>query len=376
MPDAAFIVTIGGRNVSDDIVTWEVIDDEESASQLKATLASPDGRYAAAFNTGDDMEIRFGYTNDLSPAASLPVQDQDRNYGTNEHDTVVVIGRDPLSKMAGGKHRGNHKKGTNTGIIESELKAVGLNPEIGAGKTTEHKRPPVMNENSLQVMRKYGRILGPDSGGSQGKQPTSPLGGEKGTSVPGTKMERDQGHSWSSAEGLTKDGKGRDDHRGGNFHNSHASEPLTGELELRGHPKLRAKTVINMVGFGSKDSGTWYVKHVVHKGGKAKPFTTDATLVRGGTGKGGAGEDQPVVMYTDIWNKGRVYVGQRKTNQSASLTIERGEPYCIRFHVRERVQRHRGGGEPKKGKGRGLDIRNELKDFEEGPGSGTSQQGQ
>lgn len=370
MPDQVYIITVGGRDVSEDVIDWEVVDDEEKCSQLKVELASPELRYADAFNTGDDFQIRFGWSEELSPAATLPAQDSDRNYLTKDHDTVVVIGRDPLQQMAGGQHRGNHKKGDNKQIIQSELEARGMKPDMGSGSSVDFgKRPPVMNENSWQVAKKYGSTMGSGGGGSGGSQPKSPMAGEKESSVPGTKMERDQGHSWPSAEGWTKDGKGRDNNRSSNANKHHGSEPITGTLELKGCPKLRAKTCIDIVGVGNKDSGTWYVKRAVHRGGKGKFFTTTATLIRGGSGKGGAGGETPVVMYTDIWNKGKVYMGPRKSNQGASLTITRGDEYFKDFRVQERVQRQRGGGEPKKGKGKGLDIRSELKPIEVGPGS-------
>jgi hypothetical protein len=272
--------------------------------------------------------------------------------------------------MAGGKHKGNHKKGSNQDIVKSELEARGMKPDMGSGKPVDFgKRPPVMNENSAQVAKKYGATMGVKSGGSSGSQPTSPMSKEKQSSVPGTKMERDQGHSWSSAEGWTKDGKGRDNNRSRNANSHHGSEPISGTLELRGCPKLRGKTTISIVGVGGKDSGTWYVKRVVHKGGKGKMFTTTAHVIRAGSGKGGTGGQPPMVMYTDIWNKGKVYMGPRKINQGASVTITRGDGYFRDFRVQERVQRQRGGGEPEKGKGKGLDIRSELKPIDVGPAS-------
>ena len=137
--------------------------------------------------------------------------------------------------------------------------------------------------------------------------------------------------------------------------------PITATLKLRGFPTLRAKSNVTIVGVGSDNSGTYYVKKVKHEW-KGKGFISTAELTRGGTGKGGVGGQAPIVMYANIWKRGEMYVGARKSSGESQATFTYGtDQFWMGLKVKIKPQPARGGGEPKKGKGEGLLLKQRLK---------------
>jgi hypothetical protein len=370
-----FIIRVNGQQVDEHCVEWELVDAEEGASEIKIVIANKDLRFSGQFDYGQDMDIRFGYSGDMSDTAYLPVGEVEEHYPSGKYPTVTVIGRDPTSKMAGGKHRGKHKDGQSQEIIDREVQSLNMKVHGASGQGVSFKNNAyVMNENSLQTIYKMQRTIKPEgSGGNE----NSPLKGEQQSSVPGTKMDRNDGNSWSSAEKVPENMDGLDENRGKNHNNHHGGEPITADLELKGYPRLKGKTIIEVTGVGSKASGSYYGKQVSHSWNDSNGLRTKAKLIRGGSGKGGAGGEPPVVMYADIWRKNMVYYGPRKISGGPSASFEFGKgDYVIDFKYKCKPQSQRGAGEPGKGKGRGIDLRDEAKAFEKkvqgSGGSGTN----
>lgn len=377
-----FILTIAGEDVGKlEIVNeLELLDDEEGMSEITVKLVNPEMRYSDRFKKGQEVELRLGYRGQLGEKVSLPIEELTRDYPESGESTIEIKARDESSKMSGGSNKGNHSEGDDLRVMNKEAGARGLKVNAQGVSGTSHKKPYVMNERSTEIAWKFGRNLkvdGYESGGVGAGEgnPSSPLGGEKDSSAEGTNMRRDKGHTHSSAEGFSQNAaKGRDENRSNNHGNSHGQEPVTADLDLRGFPTLRSKRNVKMVGYGEEDSGIYYVKKAHHSLKIGQGYRTKAHLIRGGTGKGGVGGKPPVVMYADIWKKGTLFLGPRQTQEDPDVTFSRHESkHVIGFKVHIKPQPHRGGGEPNKGEGEGIDLRNRAKPIKTGGPGGKNQ---
>lgn len=362
-----FVLTVDGENIGEYCQKWKFVDAEQGMSQISATLANPDKKNSGKWKYGQEMEIRFGYRGQLGEKAHFKIAEVKERYPQGGDRTIELVARDESQKMGGGHGKGNLGKGKDGEILYKQLESDGIKLDH-QGSGSQHDRAYVMNENSNQLLHKFGGNIDPGDGGSGGgAQPTNPLGNEKEGNVEGTKAKKNQGLTFSSAERLAKKAKGRDGNRGKNQGNQHGSKPVTGKLKLKGFPTLRAKATVEMQDFGDEASGTYYVDKAEHSWELGHGYITDADLSRGGTGKGGVGGKPPMVFYANIWQKGSAYLGPRKTDGEAQTTFrDREGKHLIdfEFHCKPQPQRH--GGEPKKAKGKGVDLYNKLETFETG----------
>lgn len=359
--DPDFVITIDGQDVVDFTSEWEMLDDEQGMSEITVELKNPEGRNSGRWKYGQDLFIRFGYMGDLSGKAYLPVAEVAEMYRTGGDLSITVKGRDESSKMAGGKHKGNHGAGKDLELIRKDAEAHGMKIASEGVDSVQSKKGPVYNENSHQLSYRLGRACAPggsQSGGAGGQSPTNPLSKEKSGSVPGSAALRDKAQLFSSAERVPDDGEGRDKNRADNHSNQAQQSPVTAKLELKGYPTLRAKTTVAIMGVGPEASGTYYVQKCRHTWRPDQGYRTVADLIRGGAGQGGVGGDPPLVMYADIWNKGSMYLGPRKSNDSPQATFTFGEGrHVVSFEYRVAPQAQRHGGEPKDSVGQGIDLR-------------------
>ncbi|MEW6352508.1 MAG: hypothetical protein AB1646_25965 [Thermodesulfobacteriota bacterium] len=358
--DPDFLITINGQDVVPYCMEWEFVDDEEDMSEITIKLGNPDMKLSGKFKYDQDLEIRFGYAGQLSGKAYLPVAEVEEDYPTGAEPAITVKGRDESSKMAGGKDKGMKGEGDDSRGCHDALTDAGLTGDV-QGSGTKHKKMPVANENPHERVCKYGQNLRTKGAGGSGG-PSSPLDG-KGN---------DKGHQFSSACRIPEGGEDRDTNRGENQEGKHGGEPITGTLELKGFPTLRAKKCVTMLGVGPEASGEYYVKKCAHKWGLGKGYKTTADLIRGGSGKGSAGSNPPTVMYADIWKKSSIYIGPRKMSGGSQATFEYGKGEHLvnfKYHCKPQQQRH--GGEPKKSKGEGLDPRKRWDAYEEGTSKGS-----
>jgi hypothetical protein len=220
-----------------------------------------------------------------------------------------------------------------------------------------------------------------EAAGSGGGGPTSPLAGEQSSNMEGSGVNRHDGRTTSNPGDWSGDGKGGKDrakNRQNNQGGQDSQAPITATLKLRGFPTLRAKSNADIVGVGSENSGTYYVKKVKTEF-KGKGLLGTAELTRGGTGKGGVGGSAPMVMYANIWKRGEMYCGPRKTDGETQATFTYGmDQHWMGLKVKIKPQKSKGGGEPKKGKSEGLLLKQRLKptstaDDSAGASAGTGQ---
>jgi hypothetical protein len=297
--------------------------------------------------------------------------------------TLEIIGRDESSKMSGGNNKGNQGKGDDKTQLKQNMKSSGLNMSGDTKGADSGCKGACYNESDKALAYRWANSMSAagqmEAAGSGG--PTSPLAGEQSSDMEGSGVNRHDGHTTSNPGDWTGDGKGGKDrakNRQGNKGGQDSQAPITATLKLRGFPTLRAKSNVTIVGIGGENSGTYYVKKVKHEW-KGKGFISTAELTRGGTGKGGVGGSSPIVMYANIWKRGEMYCGPRKTSGEAQATFTYGmDEHWMGLKVKIKPQKARGGGEPKKGKSEGLLLKQRMKptstaDDSGGASSGTGQ---
>lgn len=377
--DPDWIITINGMDVKDYVGEWEFVDDEKDQSHIKVTLANPEMKLSGKFKYGQPLEIRFGYQGELSDPAHLPIGEIKESYVTGKPFTIVVTGVDESSKLSGGNNKGNQGKMDDAKRLRQSLSSRNLKMDGNAKGENSGCKGSCYNESDRAMAYRIGNSLAAERGweGGDQEQPENPLGNEQGASSSGSDMQKDGGHTFSSASRWAGDGKGgkRDENRSKNHGGQQNQDPITAKLDLKGYPLLKAKGTVTILGVGEASSGDYYVKKVTHKWKPGDGYKTEAELSRGGTGGKGVGGTPPMVMYADIWKKGTMYVGPRKTKEAPQTVFTFGEgKHLIGFEMTVKPQKNRGGGEPKKGgKGEGIDLRKKLSSYTEGvEGSGTN----
>jgi hypothetical protein len=367
--DPDWIINIGGYIVRE-CIEWEFTDDEKDQSEIRVLLPNPENILDGKFKYGMDMTIRFGYANEMSPEAYLPVAEIDYDYPSDKGMTIEVIGRDESSKMSGGNNKGNQGKGDDKAQLKQNLQNNGGLQMTGDTKGADSGcKGACYNESDKALAYRWGNAMaaqGAANTESGGNEPISPLAddasGGQSTSAGG--VNRHDGYTTSHSGDWSGDGKGGKDrakNRQGNKSGQDSQAPITATLKLRGFPTLRAKSNVTITGIGSDNSGTYYVKKVKHEW-KGKGFVSTAELTRGGCGKGGVGGSAPIVMYANIWKRGEMYCGPRKTDGQAQATFVYGQDdHWMGCKVKIKPQPQRGGGEPKKGKAEGMLLKQKLK---------------
>jgi hypothetical protein len=364
--DPSWIITIGEKvfaawdGDASLLIEAELLEAEQSQSHLEVELANPNKMLSGAFHYGMPMTLRYGYGNQLSPAAQLPVAEVREKYPKSKNRTIKITGKDESTKLSGGSNKGTHGKGDDKEVMESIMKSRGLKL---TGNAKGEKSPcgvSLYNESDRAASYRLGNSMGAESGGgSGGSSPTSPYSSEQSSSMEGTEAERDAAHTFSSPAGWNKIDQymPRDKNKANNHQGRNSQAPIKGTLELRGVPTLRAMANVGINDVGSAASGTYYAKSVKTKISRKDGYLTTVELERSGYGKGGVGGNPPLIMTANIWQKGEMFLGSRPSNGEAQATFTEGDRHWINFEYIEKPEPQRGGGE-KKGKGEGLDIRN------------------
>lgn len=369
--DPDWIITINGMDVKEYVGEWEFVDDEKDQSHIKVTLANPEMKLSGKFAYGQPLEIRFGYQGELSDPAYLPIGEIKESYVTGKPLTIVVTGVDESSKLSGGNNKGNQGKMDDAKRLRQILSSRNLDMQGDVKGEDSNCKGSCYNESDRALAYRIGNCLAAERGWEREdqEQPTNPLGSEKGASGGGSGLKKDQGYSFSSASKWPGDGKGgkRDKNRGENHKGQQNQDPISAKLDLKGYPSLKAKGTVTILGVGDSASGEYYVKKVTHRWKPGDGYKTEAELSRGGTGGKEVGGDPPVVMHANIWKKGEMFVGKRKSMESSQATFTFGDGDCvIGFEMTVKPQKNRAGGEPKKGgKGEGIDLRKKLSSYTE-----------
>lgn len=371
-----FIITVGGQDATGECEAWRLHDSEESMSSLSVTLSNVDLKNSGIAEKGDLLAIRFGYEGGLGGKAELPIK---KIAERGAAATIELTAHDEQEKLCGGRSRGMFKEGMSPREIQQEVcDSYDLKLEGESDGPKLDKTPfPVCNENAQDINYATERMQKTQSKGKAPAHSMESGGGQKPGSFNGD--EWDAGHldSGTGPHALGPDsGKELDENRCNNNANSAAGEQARGSIELRGYPPLKAKGCVDILGVGSRFSGKWYVKEAEHSWDKGSGYKTSGALIRGGSGKGGAGGGAPNVQYADIWNRGQIYVGPRKLDgeSQAQFTWGRDE-YFVDYEFEDAEQSQRGGGEQGQGAAKAVDYRNKGEVVEAKAGSNDDGEG-
>lgn len=167
--DPDFIITIDGVDITSLVTSWQLQDGEEGAGQITVTLINPRLELGGAFGYGQKLEMRFGYSGQLSPKATVDIIRIDEKYPTGGVPTITLTGRDDIYKMCGGAKRGTLKKGASGDkkipgkkVAETAIEDAGLKPKVDAPKDTEYRAPAFLNENPKQLLDRVKNAIGTD----------------------------------------------------------------------------------------------------------------------------------------------------------------------------------------------------------------------
>lgn len=387
--DPDYIVTLDGKPIpTEDILSWNVVDDEETASSITVEVENGDYRYSGKVKIGAKLAIRFGYVGFLIGKATFPVMAFKEHYTTSSGCTLTINGKDPTQKQGGNKHSGAHESKDPKKAVESTLDTrpgdvSGGGSGMSSGMSGVKGNPPknilnernkpapilFFNESIWEFQRRMMPLWGQEDKATAGVNDVYP---EEPKAPEGFKGEQSKGDSQSGS------GNANDKNRGNDSGGKGGQDPVKATIKLIGYPELKAKKNIKIVNVGPEASGTYYVKqcrHHIAKGGGN--YTTDASLIRGGTGKGGSGTISgcsPCVSFSDIYGGGS-YFGPRQygSKEQDTLTFGSGGP-LISFDLAVAPQGNRGGGKDK-GKTRGHDLTNRAKPKASDDDRPNSQQG-
>jgi uncharacterized protein with GYD domain len=106
--DPDFIITVNGEQVTKYVWEWKLTDSEKK-SILEVSMRNPDQKLSSKFDTGQKVEIIFGYVGNMGEKIAMEIVKMEESYCVEgEHDYIKVIGQDDLSTKTEGD---NHKSG-------------------------------------------------------------------------------------------------------------------------------------------------------------------------------------------------------------------------------------------------------------------------
>lgn len=325
-----FVITINGTDVTKVTESWELNDVEDQISNLTVTIINTDMKYSGQFKIDGEITIRFGYQSNMGPQVTMKIKEVTEIAATRGC-RITVTGMDILAESTSATARGFYK----TQEVDKILKEMGesIDAQVDTGDAKSPKFPegykhPVPNERLYDAMHRYKRYLGSQQGG--GKSGSVGKGGgdkaikkQKGGKKAGS-FQGDMSAGLKLSQGpITSKEKGDIENAQKNYlknvTNEASSISLRANAELIGVPMLQAKKGITFQNVGGKGNGEWYAKGVAHSWSVGGGYHTRVDMIRSGGG------DQPMVMYAEIYQKGKVYCGPRKIDSGSQGTFTFGQ---------------------------------------------------
>ena len=344
-----FAVTVVGKDVTEDVMSWKLTDTEQGTSSINVTLDNKDGRFDGLVKIGGDISIRFGAGGQMSDMITMRILKYQEAYGEDLH--ITVTGLDASTKMSQKQGQG-HYLGKDPSSVKSEIEkktGVKIDGEVGGGgKTKEEECSREWLQSGTDYRQKIEECV------KKWISKQQPSGGDQPHKQTETKGESGKGASaidGQETSGLTGNSKA-DKNKLTNTNNRAKSNTITADMRLRGYPLLKAKQNVDIQGVGSFASGSWYVQTVNHSWDKNSGYVTHATMIRGGLGKEGGKSTPPAaVVYADIYKKDSIYAGLRKVDGGAQATFTFGDgTYLKSFTWTVNIQDNRNSGNSVQGK--------------------------
>jgi hypothetical protein len=99
--DPDFIITVNGEDVTKYTHEWTLTDSEKKSS-IVVTLKNPDQKLSSKFDTGQEIEIIFGYVGNMGEKVTMDIIKYEEGYSVEEkHDFIKITGKDCLDKTEG-----------------------------------------------------------------------------------------------------------------------------------------------------------------------------------------------------------------------------------------------------------------------------------
>ena len=111
--DPDFIITVNGSNYTKYVHHWTLTDKEGgeesggASSTLEVVFKNPDQVLSNKFDTGQSLEIIFGYLGNQGEKAKFKIKKMKESYSVEEaQDFVAVVGFDALDDLTKGSMQG------------------------------------------------------------------------------------------------------------------------------------------------------------------------------------------------------------------------------------------------------------------------------
>jgi hypothetical protein len=115
--DPDFIITVDGTNYTKYVNKWTLTDKEGgeepggASSTLEVTFKNPDQVLSNKFDTGQMVEIIFGYVGNQGERAKLKIKKLMESYSVEEpNDFITIVGYDALDDLTKGTMQGGGQK--------------------------------------------------------------------------------------------------------------------------------------------------------------------------------------------------------------------------------------------------------------------------
>jgi len=314
-----FVVTIGGSDVTREVLSWTLNDCEEGMSSIEVRVDNKDMKHSGAFKIDDVICLRFGTAQEMAPKVEMKTKKFTEHYG-KDGLYINFTALDCTECLSGKSGGGQHNKSKPSEIQKELAEKAGLQVEQKETKEEKCKGPggtecnegpgfPSARDAQQEIARQASKQADWSSAmaAERGDDSKSDDINQKALSVYGSELGK------KDAENKAK-----------NTQNKAKSNTITAQMRLIGVPVLKAKKMLTVTGLGEEASGEWYVKTVSHNWNPRSGYNTSVTMLRKDTKQGGG---DPVIYYAEIYKKDTLFMGPRqygKENQG-SFTFGDGQ---------------------------------------------------
>lgn len=345
MPVADIRIVVNGREVPlaarADVASITVVDDVGGLSMVELVLHNWDDEElavtwsdAALFAPGAEMEVWLGRVDDLHKVLTCEVTGLEPLFGAAATPTLTVRGYDHGHRLARGRRTRTFAKQKDSAIVAQLAREAGLRAQVTDTKVV-NEYVVQHNQTDLEFLRERAALVGHqlyvrdkvlysgppdlDAAGAPSlevgreiveftprlralsqvdqvsvrgwdvRQKAAVVGTSRaaaqllGTTSGGAQAKRAFGAAAEVGVGTPVATKARADQLALAGLGARMLEFVTGEVRCDGDPRLRAGTVVQVRGAGTRFSGSYYVRTVTHTLTPGSALRTDLDVARNAT---------------------------------------------------------------------------------------------
>ena len=113
-----FVVTVSGKDITEYVKTWKLVDSEKSTSSITITVDNKDNRFDGAFKIGSEVSLRFGAGGQMSDTVTMLLLKYKEQYGAG--CLITLTGLDYSTKLSKKQGKG-HYIGNTPSAVKSDI---------------------------------------------------------------------------------------------------------------------------------------------------------------------------------------------------------------------------------------------------------------